>query len=249
MTAPDALAQALLAARRDARPIPAGAIPEPRDEAEAYAAQALTIAALGPVGGWKTGRRAPDAPMTMAPIPAAMVRETPATFAAAESRLRGVELEIAFRLDADPPRPDAPDFAAALRRVVSVMPAIEVIDSRLAEGAGAAPLLKLADLQINAGLVVGAPARERGGLPLDRCTLRWEIAGDVAMAGPAETPGGDAFDTLCAFARRVGAHCGGLRKGQIVTTGSLTGMIWAPPGARVAGSIDGLGEVAVRFAP
>ena len=203
--------------------------------------------ALGGVGGWKTGRGDPDAAPIMAPILGDTLRAAPARFSHAEARLRGVELEIAFRLEDAPPPPDAPDFARRLRDRVSVAPAIEVVDARVAGGAGADPLLKLADLQIDAGLVAG-PARPLSAAPaLDAATLRWEIGGAVAAEGRLPTPGGDAFATFCAFARLVGAHCGGLKAGQVVTTGSLTGLLWALPGATARGEIAGLGAVSVTF--
>lgn len=248
----DELAAALLQARASGLPLSVDAAVPPASEAEAYAAQTATIGALvprhGPVAGWKTGRAHPGGPMLYSPILSALVRGSPARFTAGESRLRGVELEFGFRLDAHPPPPGAPDFAERLRRGVSLVPVIEVVDSRLAE-AGAAPLLlQLADLQLNAGLAIGAPLSDWSGLRLDRVTVRWEIDGRVVADGEAATPGGDAFATLCAFAEAVGAHCGGLRKGHVVTTGSLTGLVWAPPGARVRGEIAGLGAVEVAFA-
>lgn len=240
------LAAALALARRGG-PLVRG--PAPRDMPEALAAQAHTVALLGPalggVGGWKTGRGEPGAAPAMAPILAATLRPSPARFRLAEARLRGVELEIAFRLDDAPPPPGAPDFARLMRERVSVAAAIEVVDARIAGGADADPLLKLADLQINAGLATG-PARGDWGA-LDAATVRLEIGGVMAVQGPRPTPGGDAFATFCAFARRVGAHCGGLCAGQWVTTGSLTGLLWAPPGATAHGEIAGLGAVSVTF--
>jgi 2-keto-4-pentenoate hydratase len=38
-----------------------------------------------------------------------------------------------------------------------------------------------------------------------------------------------------------------LRRGQIVTTGSLTGLRWVEPGAEVVAAFEGLGEVRVTF--
>jgi 2-keto-4-pentenoate hydratase len=46
-------------------------------------------------------------------------------------------------------------------------------------------------------------------------------------------------------------HCAarglGLAAGQVVTTGSFTGMQFAPAGAQVRGEIDGLGAVEAAF--
>ena len=39
-----------------------------------------------------------------------------------------------------------------------------------------------------------------------------------------------------------------VKKGEIITTGALTGMIPAKPGTAVVGRLAGIGEVSVRFA-
>ena len=254
MTPPPSTAEpslALLQARASGLALAAGAAASPASETEAYAAQAATIAALtsrlGPVAAWKAGRAHPGGPILFSPILSALVRGSPANFTAAESRLRGVELEFGFRLEADPPPLGAPDFEEMLRQRVSLVPVIEVVDSRLVEADAAPMLLRLADLQLNAGLVIGAPLADWSGLRLDLGEVCWEFDDRIVAEGEAATPGGDAFGTLCAFAEAVGTHCGGLRKGHVVTTGSLTGLLWAPPAARVRGEIGGLGTVEVAF--
>src|SRR3546814_4924054 len=49
-------------------------------------------------------------------------------------------------------------------------------------------------------------------------------SGAVLIDGPATMPGGNPFDLLAELVRSCGNHCGGLQRGQIVTTGSFTGM-------------------------
>lgn len=242
------IAARLLAARRDGAPIAAGPQDGPADEAAALAAQALTTAALGPVGGFKTGRKRADAAPLMAPILAAALLADGETPDPAASRLRGVELEIGFRLEGPPPDPDDPAFDAILARRVVALPALEIVESRLADPEAAGPLWKLADNQINGAAVVGAPLRDWGAADLTGARARLSIGGRSVWDGPAPTPGGPAFATFAAFARRIGAHCGGLREGQVVITGSLTGLLWAQAGDAVAGEIDGLGRIGARFA-
>ena len=247
------LANALVQARASGNGVIADAFAAPGSVAAAYAVQSAQIAALapglGPVAAWKTGRKGPGEPISFAPILASLVRRSPARFTPAEAHLRGVELEFAFLLDDDPPPADTMGFADALRPRVSLVAVIEVVGSRLVQADAADPLLKLADLQLNAGLVIGQPLRTWTGLRTDQGDVRWEIDGQIMAQGPAETPGGAAFATFCAFAQSVGTHCGGLKKGQVVATGSLTGLRWAPPGARVRGEIAGLGRVETTFAP
>lgn len=238
----------LLNARRSNRKIPASDIEAPPAGLRwAYAVQEAVTRELGAVGAFKTGRKTADEIPIMAPILAAGVRASPATFTRAELDLVGVELEVAFRIDAVLPNLDDPDFETRMRERVSVLPAIEVVDSRIADHDTADPLWKLADNQINAGLVHGEPLADWQALDLAHVAARLEAGRDILFEGPAMVPGGDAFATLCAFVRLVGAHCGGLHPGQFVTTGSVMGLIFIEPGQRVHGTIEGLGSVEAEF--
>lgn len=238
----------LLGAWRGGAPVAGRPEDGPAGAAAAYEAQALVAAALGPVGGFKTGRRDPAAEPIMAPVRAAAILPSGATPEPRESRLRGVELEIGFRLEADPPDPAEPAFAARLAERVVALPVFEIVESRLADPEAAGALWKLADFQINGGLILGEPVRDWRGLDLSHRRVRLRIGGRTVQEGPAATPGGDAFATFAAFARRVGGHCGGLGAGMVVVTGSLTGLRHAAPGDAAEGWIEGLGAVSTRFA-
>lgn len=242
------MAEKLLKARADAMPI-RGETPAsgPADNQEAYEVQRLVAAELGPAGAFKTGRRLPGDPVTMAPIPAAMVRASPASFGPRDVNLIGIELEVAFRVHSALPSAEDPEFAERARRAVSALAAIEIIDSRLADHDAAGALWKLADNQINGGLVPGAAVADWSGLDLATPNVRLEVDGEVVAHGPTAVPGGDAYHVFCAFARSVGRHCGGLVPGQYVTTGSLTLMRFIERRGKVTGHVAGLGSVSVDF--
>lgn len=243
------IAEALAQARRTGHPVATADLgPAPADEVEAMAVQARIAAEFGPVGGFKTGTREGEPP-TMAPILASGIRPSGAALTPADSRLRGVELEIAFRLEAPLPPLDAPDFEARLAAATSILPVIEVIDSRIQDPDAADPLWKAADSYINCGLVLGTPLRDWRGIETSRPVRRLAFDGEIVAEGRTTAPGGDAFRSLVQFARAAGTHCGGLQPGQIVITGTLTGLRYAPPGAAVEGEIDGLGAVSMRFTP
>ena len=61
--------------------------------------------------------------------------------------------------------------------------------------------------------------------------------------GTVGVPGGSALGALRLLLDHVGDHCGGLRAGQIVITGSLSGLVYLSGGTLVSGKIAGLGEV------
>jgi len=207
------------------------------------------MAELGAVGGWKVGRAAPDKPAIRAPIPAAAIRQTPALWPRSESRLRGVELEIGFRVDAALPPLDAPDFRSRLAAAVTPLPVFEILDARIIEPRQAGPLWILADMQMDAGLVIGAP-HAAAWSPEDFDQPMAELAAEGAtplVSGPAVMPGGNPFDLLALLVRECGTHCGGLRPGQIVTTGSYTGMRFFAAGTKVSGRIAGMAPLSVTF--
>ena len=78
--------------------------------------------------------------------------------------------------------------------------------------------------------------------------MRVTADGTVIKTG-AGNPAGDMIRMLLWLANE-GAHwAGGLRAGQVVTTGSWTGKDPVPPGAEARIQFDHAGEAAVRFAP
>ena len=243
------MADKLLEARKSGRTI-SGETPEtgPASIEEAYAVQRLVAERLGAVGAFKTGRKSPDETPIMAPVPAGMVRASPARFGPGELRLIGIELEVAFQVRTPLPRADDPRFAELARPCVSPLAAIEIIDSRLEDFETAGNLWKLADAQVNGGFVYGEPVRDWETLDLSTLEVRLDVDGITLVEGPADIPGGDPFDVFCAFARLVGDHCGGLAPGHYVTTGTLTPMRFIEPGRQVTGHVAGLGTVSAGFA-
>jgi 2-keto-4-pentenoate hydratase len=248
--ATDRIARRFLEACRPGGPL---VVPEPRDAlaevADAYAVQELVVRELGPVGAWKVGAPSPTAEPVRAPILAATIHPSPVTLPAEAFHVVGIEAEIAYRLGADLPpraRPYAHDDVAAA--IEGMLPAIEVVDTRLADHETAPPLWKLADNQINGGLVTGDLVTDwRHFDPLTQ-PVRLQVDGRVVAESQGGNTAGDPFRLLVWLANHCGEHCGGLRRGQIVTTGSLTGLRFVEPGAQVLAMLEGLGRVAVSFA-
>jgi len=240
----------LLAARRGGPLATADAADEPAGIDAAHDIQAAVAAELGlQIGGWKVGRWSADDPLFYAPVDATLIRSAPDTRQRSETRLRGLELEIAFRIDGPLPSPTAPDFLDRLAAVVTPMPAFEVVDARLADPKTASPLWRLADFQMNAGLILGEPLRKDGWKPEDFANpvVRLSADGKDVANGPARLNTNTPFGMLADLVREC-RHCGGVQPGHVVTTGSFTGLNFFAAGATLRGEIQGMTPITMTFA-
>lgn len=199
---------------------------------------------------WKVGAAGPGAPVTTAPLPD--LRPSGGTLSGAVFRRRGIELELALRLARDiddPERLARPGSAAAC--IASVHAALEVVETRLAGWPQAPVLARLADLQSHGALVVGEAAawRPADGLPrLQDLAAKLQVDGQTV----AETQGGHPAPDLCRLlaelATQAAAQGWPLRAGQLITTGSCTGMEFVGPLAQVIGQLNGAPAVSLQFA-
>ncbi|MER0236889.1 fumarylacetoacetate hydrolase family protein [Fulvimarina sp. MAC8] len=243
------LAEKLIEARRSGARLSraeADAVGAGFETADAYAVQSLVCETFGPAGGFKTGRKVEGAPVLVAPVYADVLRPSGAEFTTSDVKSCGIELEIAFRLDRPLPNFDVEDFAEKARACVTALPIIEIVDGRIEDFPTLPDAVKLADNQLNGGLVWGEP--EAGSGPdFVEPTVTLRFNGETVVSGLQKVPGGDAFQTFLAFAKTIGTHLGGFNPGQIVTTGTLTGMLFVEPGTVVEGHIEGLGSVSTTY--
>lgn len=238
------IAQAFIAARRGGpRLSRARADALPLSALDPYDVQRRVAERFGPVGGFKFAQRPGEAAIA-APIYAADIHTSAAEVGIGAQPV-GIELEVGFRILSAPPDPAAHDFRDRLRACVAPLAAIELVQTRLEDSAAAAPELRLADNQLNGGLVIGASVTKWDGRQLSDIAASLSFDGVSVLNGPARPPFGDPFDCLCALTRMIGDHCGGLQAGQIVITGSLNGLPYLPADAIVRGRIETLGDVAV----
>ena len=221
----------------------------PGSRIDAYAIQDATLASLGPTGGWKVGAKDPQAEPACAPLPASGLLASGVRLAGTPWRMRGVEVEVALRLgrdlDAAVDHLSPKELAAA---VDAVLPVIEVVETRLADWEGSDPLAQLADLQSHGALVLG-PASGFSAEQLDLRTVHAHLTfnGQVAASTVGGNPAEDVWRMLAWLAQHCVQRGQPLRAGQIVTTGSCTGMLFAPEGTSVVAELAGIGRVEVQF--
>lgn len=242
-------AELLVAARRARKPIdglPAGLSP-PTFEA-AFAIQDAVMAMLGErAGGWKVGV-SPNAPATCAPLFASTIHPSPYRIPAVEVPYCGVEGEIAVRLGRDLPKRATPyareDIVAAIDGVCA---AIEIVDSRYTDLMRRGAEDKLADNVSNGAFAYGPMVTDWQKLDLSALKVRLDVAGKTLTDKVGGSPSGDPLIAVVWLANHLTGRDGGLRKGQIVTTGSCTGLPFAKPGDTAVVTFEGLGTAEVTF--
>lgn len=122
-----------------------------------------------------------------------------------------------------------------------------MIGGRFADAANVPFLSFLADNLGNRAYVLGD---ELALSCLDRVEgLDCRVTLDEALLcqAPAFHPAGDPLAPLLAYANDQNDHLGGLRAGQIVTTGSLCGVLPVRTKGDLIARIEGLGHVSIRF--
>lgn len=249
---PDSARQAaelLVAARRNRQPLDGlPAALKPADQAAAFAIQDAVMDLLGErPGGWKVATP-PDGPATCAPMFASLVHPSPLAIPAADVPLLGVEAEIAVRLGRNLPLRDRPyergDVEAAID---GACPAIEIVDARVKQFLKAPPLDKLADNVGNGAFVYGTPIVDWRKLDLTTLRVRLELGGKTLVDKVGGCPSIDPIVAVVWLANHLTGRDGGLRAGQVVTTGSCVGMPFAQPGDTAVATFDGLGTARVTF--
>ena len=248
----------LLAARRDRRTL--DALPEhlrPADADAAYAIQDLHVAGLGSaVVGWKVGAtNAAAQAMLNYPEPfygrllAPAVHDSPAEITASTLFHRGLEVEFAFRLGRDLPADGAPyDRESAADAISTVHAAIEIVDSRFTDGLRAGGLSLIADNGAQGAFVLGAGIGDWRDFDLAAMRTELWMNGEKVSEGSGTNVLGHPLEPLVWLANRRAARGGGLRSGDVVTTGSTCAALgFAKAGDSAEARFAGIGSVSVSF--
>jgi 2-keto-4-pentenoate hydratase len=218
----------------------------PATETEALAIQRAVLARRGgTIGGWKCATP-PGKPVSQALLDARGILPGPASWAVAPGAKIGIETEIAFRLGRSlPPRATPWTRAEVIEAVAACFPAIELVATRYADMTAVSLLEAMADNIAHAGLVLGAEVPDWRQRDLDDLTVHQAAGGVMQVARRGANPAGDPLLSLTRLANHLHAFGLQLEAGQVVTTGSWTGLLWVPGGQRIVGGFEGIGEVVV----
>jgi 2-keto-4-pentenoate hydratase len=247
----EALATHLVAARQGSERI-AALPPElvPASEAAAYAVQDAVLRRLGAaVAGWKVGAAGPAAAPNCAPLLDGLVLPSPARLDPQRFPLLGIEGELAFRLGRGlPPRARPYDEDEVWDALDTLHVAIELVDSRFADRPATPPLALLADNGSNGAFAYGPPVHDWRAVDFLRQPARLVIDGREVAHATGGNAAGHPRRLLAWLANHLASRRGGLEAGDIVTTGTHTGLLFAEPGAVVTAEFAALGAATLTLA-
>lgn len=224
---------------------------------DAYSIQEAFVRECGvPVVGYKIGCASKESQTLVGaagPFAARIFAPTrfdsPAEISARDFFIVGVEAEFAFTMRAAlPPRPIAYQRAEVARAVAAVAPAIELCDTRLENWQAARIEEIIADNGFHGGLVVGAAVHQWASLDLAAHQVALSIGGVVRASGASAGALGHPLDGLVWIANELSRRGYGLGAGDIIATGTWTGLHFVREPAAVVADFGSLGwvELGVR---
>src|SRR5262245_17140422 len=249
------LAERLWQARKDGTIVAAQEIMQPASTEEAYAIQAEIVRLSGhAVRGFKVGSTSKEAQRLLGtsgpgsgPLLAPYLHMTPARVAIVPRQTPAAEAECACRFgSALPPREAAYTAADVAQAIEAMAGAIEIVGTRLAGGlAGKGRHLVTADGGANVALITGAWTADWRGLDLKRHEVAMHINGQIRGRGEGGRALGDPMHVMVWLANQQSRLGRGLKAGDIVSTGTCTGLDEVKPGDAVLADFGALGRVAL----
>jgi 2-keto-4-pentenoate hydratase len=220
----------------------------PADEREALAIQQeVLVRRGGRIGGWKCATP-PGKAVSQALLDARGIMPAPAHVAVPKGARIGIETEIAFRMGRDLPAKATPWTREEVAEAVAAcFPAIELVESRYADMTAVSPFEAMADNIAHAGLVLGADVPDWRERNLNDLAVHQMAGAAVQVARRGANPAGDPLLSLTRLANHLHGFGLQLEAGQVVTTGSWTGLLFVEGGQRITGGFDGIGEVVVEL--
>jgi 2-keto-4-pentenoate hydratase len=251
------LAEALWGARLKGDVIAVESSQAPATAAAAYEVQAalIRLAGLRQVG-WKIGATTAatqellnvDEPL-LGPLFAPHCHPDGAEVALVAAHRPGLESEFLVGLAADLPSRRQPYEADEVAAAVDFLaPAFEIIGCRFEGGLAGQGLLAIADGGGNAAIVRGEPVRDWRRFDLTRHAVRLRLNGAEAASGSSsDLVYGGPLGAVAWLANHSVLAGRGLKRGEIVMTGTCTGLTFIKPGDEATADYGDFGQVRATF--
>ncbi|GBR51173.1 2-oxopent-4-enoate hydratase [Neokomagataea thailandica NBRC 106555] len=246
-------ASALLKARAIHELLPSTPFPNgPETTEEAYAIQRKVALALtgtlGLVCGWKVGAPSPTAEPSCAPLHAATIFKGETTLPQNMCHFYGIEAEIVYRIGKNlPPQNTLWSHEDALNAIESVHPGIEIFDTRFGAVGSQTPFLHLADQGNHGALIYGDAMTNWASLNPVEEPVQLTIDDTIVAEHDGGNSAGDPIRMLIWLAQHAEKQGFPLKEGDIITTGSTTGTIFADSGSKAKAVFASLGGIKVNL--
>lgn len=159
-----------------------------------------------------------------------------------------VEAEFAFRMgDSLPPREQTYTRAEILTAISSLHAAIEQVESRFTDWQGLPINDIIADNSSHGRLVVGEAITGWRDIDLPACPIRLLADGKLLVEGAGHAVLGDPLNSMVWLANHLSQRGLGLQAGDVVTTGTCTGLTFVDAGATVSVQLPGHGVASLAF--
>ena len=213
-----------------------------------YAIHDAVAAKLGPVLGWKVGAANATAEPVCAPLLAGTIYQSPVQLDPQKFTMRGMESEIAFRFASDlPARDEAYSKDQVLGAIETAFPAIEINETRYVDSGVVDPMTKLADNILNGALILGPPWSGWPDLAVADQPVEMRFDDELLFSHKGGNNAVDIMRLVVWIANHMREKGPGITTGQVVTTGSWTGLHKAGSAKQVVTRFPGVGDVTVRF--
>lgn len=206
--------------------------------------------------GWKVGATSEaaqrsldaDGPVT-APMHSSFCFESPAIVDVLPGHSTGVECEFAFHFRRElPARPAAYGLEEVLEAVGGVLPAIEVVGGRFEDGlSGIGQLRLIADMSAHTAFVHGPERADWRSMGIKSHRVGLYKNGVLAAEGVGANALGDPLLVLLWTANHLSRRGESIEAGQVVTTGTCTGITPVSHADRFTADFGSLGHVEVTI--
>jgi 2-keto-4-pentenoate hydratase len=211
---------------------------------EAYAVQDEIITLSGGAGGWKIAPRPNGGEFLCSPIPQRFFLAPEIRIGRPDLLSPEAEAEIAIRMGQDlGPKPGGYSLEEVMAAVASLHPVIEILSSRFENRKSVDPLCNLADLQSCGAVVVGPPCADWRTIEMSNVALAMSVDGREVGSTAGGAASHHVFAALAWLANHANGRNGGLRKGDVVITGSRVGPVQVAAGAQVTATAGVLGTL------
>ena len=233
----------------------------PAGEDAAYAAQDALLKRVipedGEVVGYKIGLTSPAIlKQTGLKNPAygairkSRVFEREVTLKASNHVRLGLELEIILTVNADVPPPQAGKLytkETITPFIESARAGFELIEDRGSDYSRLSAMALIIDVGWNWGSLLAPVNPDWRKLDIGNLNGAVLFDGEEVASGNSGDVLGHCVNSLAWVANRLADHGKTLKKGMIVSTGSMVACQFIPVGTTAVGRIEGLGEVTVRY--